>query len=124
MLVHQMRDGQIGFEKKREEARKALEDLKIAREEAAKAALKAKTAPVVTSSAGPEVQAMAKENETLKSILKCSTCKNEFRSHILLKCMHTFCKECIDARIKNRSRKCPCCNLAFAQSEAQQFYFQ
>ncbi|KAI0281031.1 BRE1 E3 ubiquitin ligase-domain-containing protein [Russula aff. rugulosa BPL654] len=59
-----------------------------------------------------------------ESILKCSTCRQNMRSTILTKCLHTFCKSCIDMRVSTRQRKCPACNLQFAQSEAQQMYFQ
>lgn len=64
------------------------------------------------------------EREGLLRILKCSTCHMNFRNTVILKCMHTFCKECVDARISTRQRKCPGCNLAFAQSDVQQIFFQ
>ncbi|KDQ57820.1 hypothetical protein JAAARDRAFT_178316 [Jaapia argillacea MUCL 33604] len=57
-------------------------------------------------------------------ILKCSTCGLHMRSTVITKCMHSFCKPCVDARIATRQRKCPACNLAFAQSDVQQLYFQ
>ncbi|KAJ3567584.1 hypothetical protein NP233_g6273 [Leucocoprinus birnbaumii] len=62
--------------------------------------------------------------ENLKSILKCSTCRINFRSTVITKCMHTFCKDCVEKRIQTRQRKCPACNIAFAQSEVQQIWFQ
>ncbi|KAF8973107.1 BRE1 E3 ubiquitin ligase-domain-containing protein [Flammula alnicola] len=49
---------------------------------------------------------------------------NAFRSTIITKCMHTFCKSCIDARLATRQRKCPACNLAFGQSDVHTFFFQ
>ncbi|KAI0268772.1 BRE1 E3 ubiquitin ligase-domain-containing protein [Gloeopeniophorella convolvens] len=67
---------------------------------------------------------LQKEVDKCMSILKCSTCKQNMRSTVLTKCLHTFCKSCIDMRISTRQRKCPACNLAFAQSDAQQLYFQ
>ncbi|KAI0256288.1 BRE1 E3 ubiquitin ligase-domain-containing protein [Lactifluus subvellereus] len=67
---------------------------------------------------------LQKEVDKCMSILKCSTCKQNMRSVVLTKCLHTFCKSCIDMRISTRQRKCPACNLQFAQSEAQQLYFQ
>ncbi|EJU04278.1 hypothetical protein DACRYDRAFT_87516 [Dacryopinax primogenitus] len=123
-LQHQNKDGGVMFLKQHEELRKAREDLKVAQEETKQVAMKMQDTPVVTSAAGPEVQAMADENRKLKDILKCSTCHNDFRSQILLKCMHTFCKSCIEARLKSRQRKCPVCSLPFAQSDVQTFYFQ
>jgi E3 ubiquitin-protein ligase BRE1 len=67
---------------------------------------------------------LQKEVDKCMSILKCSTCKQNMRSTVLTKCLHTFCKSCIDMRISTRQRKCPACNLQFAQSDAQQLYFQ
>ncbi|KAL1728810.1 hypothetical protein EV714DRAFT_214338 [Schizophyllum commune] len=57
-------------------------------------------------------------------MLKCSTCKLNFRSVILTKCMHTFCKDCIDARLTTRQRRCPSCDLTFTSSEVHKFYLQ
>ncbi|KAF9010533.1 BRE1 E3 ubiquitin ligase-domain-containing protein [Cyathus striatus] len=62
--------------------------------------------------------------EHYKQILKCSTCRNNFRSVIINKCSHTFCKPCVDARISTRQRKCPACNLPFSQSDVQNMYWQ
>jgi len=76
------------------------------------------------ASASEREEALEKENSKYADILKCSTCRNEFRSRVITKCMHTFCKGCVDARIHHRSRKCPACNLAFSQGDVQQIYFQ
>ncbi|KAI0305442.1 BRE1-domain-containing protein [Multifurca ochricompacta] len=76
-----------------------------------------------TPSSQKEAQ-LQREVDKCMSILKCSTCKQNMRSTVLTKCLHTFCKSCIDMRIATRQRKCPACNLAFAQSDVQQLYFQ
>ncbi|KAF8200665.1 BRE1 E3 ubiquitin ligase-domain-containing protein [Pholiota molesta] len=62
----------------------------------------------------------------LEALINCSTCRedNAFRSTIITKCMHTFCKSCVDARLATRQRKCPACNLAFGQSDVHTFFFQ
>ncbi|KAK0532937.1 E3 ubiquitin-protein ligase bre1 [Tilletia horrida] len=62
------------------------------------------------------------EAESLRSLLRCSSCKDNFRERIITKCMHTFCAQCIEARIQTRQRKCPHCGIAFAQSEVQMLY--
>ncbi|KAF9263329.1 BRE1-domain-containing protein [Marasmius fiardii PR-910] len=59
-----------------------------------------------------------------RKILRCSTCNINFRKVLLTKCWHTFCKDCIEARISTRQRKCPACNLAFGQSDVQTIFFQ
>lgn len=58
-----------------------------------------------------------------QTLLKCSACHTRFRSHLLLRCMHTFCKECIDIRIGTRQRRCPSCGESFGSSDVRQFYF-
>jgi len=85
------------------------------------------------------------EVDKCMSLLKCSTCKLNLRTTVLTKCMHSgffhllmcsvgdrltlppppaFCKQCVDARISTRQRKCPACNLAFGQGDVQQLFFQ
>ncbi|PPQ99442.1 hypothetical protein CVT24_005249 [Panaeolus cyanescens] len=60
----------------------------------------------------------------LKKLLICSTCKGPFRNTVITKCMHTFCKGCVDARLQTRQRKCPACNLPFGNSDVHTIYFQ
>ncbi|KAJ7594298.1 hypothetical protein C8J56DRAFT_926412 [Mycena floridula] len=75
-------------------------------------------------STDPAPSGLQKEYDEAMALLKCGTCKRNFRNHVITKCMHTFCKECIEARISSRQRKCPHCSLAFAQSEVHLMYFQ
>ena len=37
--------------------------------------------------------------------------------------MDVFCKDCIDARIANRARKCPQCAAPFGVTDVAQVYF-
>lgn len=67
---------------------------------------------------------LQEDHDRLLLLITCGTCKKGFREVAITKCMHTFCKKCVDDRISNRQRKCPYCNLAFAQSDVQQLYFQ
>ncbi|KAG8690438.1 E3 ubiquitin-protein ligase bre1 [Ceratobasidium sp. 395] len=100
---------------------KHQEEMTRAQDEA-KRAMAAKNA-----AAGPlsvREQELQVENEKLMTLLRCSTCKLNFKSHVLLKCMHTFCKGCIDARLTTRQRKCPACNMGFGIQDVQQLYFQ
>ncbi|KAG9099922.1 E3 ubiquitin-protein ligase bre1 [Ceratobasidium sp. UAMH 11750] len=97
------------------------EEMTRAQDEA-KRAMAAKNAATGPAS-GRELE-LQEDNEKLMTLLRCSTCKLNFKSHVLLKCMHTFCKGCIDARVSTRQRKCPACNMAFATQDVQQLYFQ
>jgi len=107
---------ELNVEHKRTELRKQEDGLTRSRKELEQR-MRVVTTPL-TSTEGDS------EKEGLLKILKCSTCRNNFRNTVILKCMHTFCKECVDARISTRQRKCPGCNLAFAQSDVQQIFFQ
>ncbi|KAJ3022706.1 E3 ubiquitin-protein ligase bre1 [Thoreauomyces humboldtii] len=65
---------------------------------------------------------LQKELEQYKLLLKCSSCNNKFKSHVLNKCMHTFCKGCIDEMYNSRQRKCPTCGIAFGIQDIRQVY--
>ncbi|KAG2174118.1 hypothetical protein INT43_004138 [Umbelopsis isabellina] len=77
----------------------------------------------MSQSDNPAEEELRQECEELRALLKCSACHLRFRSHLLLRCMHTFCKECIDIRIGTRQRRCPSCGESFGVSDVRQFYF-
>ena len=59
---------------------------------------------------------MSVEAEILESYrkkVKCSLCLHNDKDAIISKCMHAFCRECIQRRLDNRNRKCPACGLQF-----------
>lgn len=57
-----------------------------------------------------------------KQLLQCTSCSLRFKSHALIKCMHVFCKQCIDDRLETRQRKCPSCNESFGANDVKQIY--
>ncbi|KAF8482639.1 BRE1 E3 ubiquitin ligase-domain-containing protein, partial [Russula ochroleuca] len=114
-------DGKKTFAEISTELRKTQEALSIANLTVERQRKTGDSKPIPSSQKEAQLQ---KEVDKCMSILKCSTCRQNMRSTILTKCLHTFCKSCIDMRISTRQRKCPACNLQFAQSEAQQLYFQ
>ncbi|ORX59481.1 hypothetical protein DM01DRAFT_1282372, partial [Hesseltinella vesiculosa] len=65
---------------------------------------------------------LRKEKEEYRSLLNCSSCGTRLKSHVLMRCMHTFCKDCLDIRIETRQRRCPTCNENFGMSDMRQFY--
>ncbi|KAF5351869.1 hypothetical protein D9756_007572 [Leucocoprinus leucothites] len=116
-LRHVHKDFEKGWaEAKKQELRQIEDGLLKAKKDVERQAVRMKEV-VSTTPGGSDV-------ENLKSILKCSTCRINFRSTVITKCMHTFCKDCVEKRIQTRQRKCPACNIAFAQSEVQQIWFQ
>ncbi|KAI8874334.1 hypothetical protein GQ42DRAFT_159904 [Ramicandelaber brevisporus] len=57
-----------------------------------------------------------------RDMVKCPTCSIRFKSHVLSRCMHVFCKECIDSRLNTRQRKCPQCQETFGVNDVRQIY--
>jgi E3 ubiquitin-protein ligase BRE1 len=51
--------------------------------------------------------------ELYRRKVKCSLCGDNDKDAIISKCMHSFCRECIQRRLDNRNRKCPACALQF-----------
>ncbi|KAI6000700.1 hypothetical protein EDD15DRAFT_1782041 [Pisolithus albus] len=108
--------------------RKLESQVRAAEEEAARVKRetekKIKKLSAAAAPVGVREEALSQEIEGLWKLMKCSTCKQGMREVVLTKCMHTFCKNCVDTRISTRQRRCPHCNLAFAQSDVQTVYFQ
>ncbi|KAI5123044.1 hypothetical protein M0805_000480 [Coniferiporia weirii] len=100
------------------------DETRRAKKEAEKANERSRTLSVPALPSSERESRLQKEVDKCMRILKCSTCQNAMRDTVITKCMHSFCKGCVDARISHRQRKCPACNLAFAQSEVQTVYFQ
>ncbi|KAJ1743165.1 E3 ubiquitin-protein ligase bre1 [Coemansia sp. RSA 989] len=65
---------------------------------------------------------LAKLCADYKALLKCPTCRTNFKSHVLMRCMHVFCKQCLDSRIETRQRKCPSCSEPFGAKDVRQIY--
>ncbi|GAA5911739.1 uncharacterized protein JCM6883_001252 [Sporobolomyces salmoneus] len=76
-----------------------------------------------TSSDSNEIRELKKYNADLSKMLKCSTCNLRFKGVIINRCGHTFCKECVDARLANRQRKCPNCGGMFGKDDVGPVYF-
>ena len=56
-------------------------------------------------------------------MLRCSVCKDRFKSVAIVRCFHLFCKECIDENLRNRHRKCPACGEKFGQDDVRTIFF-
>eukprot|EP01025_Chloroclados_australasicus_P053713 TRINITY_DN6346_c0_g3_i1.p1 TRINITY_DN6346_c0_g3~~TRINITY_DN6346_c0_g3_i1.p1 ORF type:complete len:826 (+),score=96.06 TRINITY_DN6346_c0_g3_i1:268-2745(+) len=53
--------------------------------------------------------------------LKCSVCYSRQKSTILVRCLHTFCRECINTCLQTRQRRCPKCKTGFTNNEVKPF---
>ncbi|KAJ2703211.1 E3 ubiquitin-protein ligase bre1, partial [Coemansia spiralis] len=101
----------------RTQALDAAEHARRRAEEALAAAQRAGETDKPTDQSG-----LAKLCADYKALLKCPTCQTNFKSHALLRCMHVFCKQCIDSRIETRQRKCPSCSEPFGAKDVRQIY--
>lgn len=63
------------------------------------------------------------ELEGLRALLRCNVCHERQKDVIITKCMHMFCRPCIQRNLDSRSRKCPGCGAAFGTKDVHQFYF-
>lgn len=61
--------------------------------------------------------------ESSLGILRCSVCKDRFKSVAITRCYHLFCKECIDENLRNRHRKCPACGEKFGSDDVRSVSF-
>ncbi|KAF9993192.1 E3 ubiquitin-protein ligase bre1 [Entomortierella chlamydospora] len=55
-------------------------------------------------------------------LLKCPACDVNFKSHVILRCMHVFCKNCMDKQMEFRQRKCPTCRENFGAKDVKEIY--
>ncbi|KAG2153770.1 BRE1 E3 ubiquitin ligase-domain-containing protein [Suillus bovinus] len=96
----------------------------LARMKAEVEKLRVEAKKLKSASASEKEADLMEEAASVWRLIKCSTCKEHMRGVALTKCSHTFCKQCIDARVSTRQRRCPHCNSGFAQSEVVNVLFQ
>lgn len=70
----------------------------------------------------PDYATIKEELRDIKKIAQCGVCHFRLKNHCLIKCMHCFCKECLDTRLETRQRKCPQCGLAFGPNDIKAIY--
>jgi E3 ubiquitin-protein ligase BRE1 len=98
---------QLSFEKRR-----LSEELSIAN----------KKLEVYAESGVGLVKELEEELENYKKLMKCNSCHIRDKNAVILKCMHCFCKNCLDIRLETRQRKCPNCGDAFGASDVKQIF--
>ncbi|KAH8064527.1 hypothetical protein JL722_1404 [Aureococcus anophagefferens] len=59
----------------------------------------------------------------LREKIACNVCNDREKTTCLTRCMHVFCRECVDQVIETRSRKCPACHKPFGASDVKEIYF-
>lgn len=56
-------------------------------------------------------------------MIRCSVCCINVKSVILAKCLHTFCKGCLEEYLASRKRKCPLCKIRFSADDMKTFWW-
>ncbi|KAG0221631.1 E3 ubiquitin-protein ligase bre1 [Mortierella sp. GBA43] len=64
----------------------------------------------------------AKQAARYLKLLKCTACDLNFKSHVIMRCMHVFCKPCMDSQLEFRQRKCPTCRESFGAKDVKEIY--
>ncbi|KAF9546948.1 hypothetical protein EC957_009113 [Mortierella hygrophila] len=75
-----------------------------------------------SSLSGGESSEAAKQAARYLKLLKCPACDVNFKSHVILRCMHVFCKSCMDKQMEYRQRKCPTCRENFGAKDVKEIY--
>ncbi|KAF8821030.1 zinc finger, C3HC4 type (RING finger) domain-containing protein, partial [Cardiosporidium cionae] len=107
-----LKDERIVMEKRFE--RQKLKEIKSDRKRLSKLAIEEYTEKDVTL--------IAQENEELRRRFLCTVCSERFRDHIIVKCGHVFCKECLEKNVKTRNRKCSLCKINFDLKDTVKLY--
>ncbi len=76
----------------------------------------------VSSSSSFTVEQLQTQVSVLKNRLACPVCHYRDKECIIIRCRHMHCKQCVDERVSNRSRKCPTCNVKFAENEVETIF--
>lgn len=74
------------------------------------------------SSSSFTVEQLQTQVSVLKNRLACPVCHYRDKECIIIRCRHMHCKQCVDERVSNRSRKCPTCNVKFAENEVETIF--
>lgn len=75
-----------------------------------------------TEASSGENSEAAKQAARYLKLLKCPACDVNFKSHVILRCMHVFCKNCMDNQMEYRQRKCPTCRENFGAKDVKEIY--
>ncbi|OMJ93517.1 hypothetical protein SteCoe_3493 [Stentor coeruleus] len=58
-----------------------------------------------------------------RDLIRCSQCKTRNKDCLLTKCLHLFCRRCIELNLSQKKRKCPCCFTKFTSEDVRTFYW-
>ena len=68
------------------------------------------TASIAGGGGGGASSGADEQVDYYRRMVKCTLCQENEKNAVIVKCGHTFCRDCIDDRLANRNRKCPACS--------------
>lgn len=68
------------------------------------------TASIAAGGGGGASSGADEQVDYYRRMVKCTLCQENEKNAVIVKCGHTFCRDCIDDRLANRNRKCPACS--------------
>lgn len=75
------------------------------------------------SSLSMEHQITIKQLQIAEEKLICSLCTHNDKDTIISKCLHMFCRPCINNHFLSRNRRCPQCKCAFGRDDMKDVSF-
>lgn len=113
-----------------EKERKKLEEaLVVAKKDAIDAAQKAAAAQAQARGPGNKFKSAFTAEELtiqvkeLKNRLACPVCNTRDKKVIITRCKHMFCRQCVNANLEGRNRKCPSCGIRFDKKDVEDVWF-
>ena len=58
-----------------------------------------------------------------RELVRCSQCKTRNKDCLITKCLHLFCRRCIEFNLSQKKRKCPSCSAKFTSEDVRTFYW-
>ena len=80
------------------------------------------SASTPSSSSGFTADQLKTQIQVLKNRLACPVCHYRDKECIIMRCRHMHCKQCVEERLSNRSRRCPTCNNGFGRTDVEDIF--
>ena len=58
-----------------------------------------------------------------RELIRCSQCRMRNKDCVLTKCLHMYCRRCIEQNLSQKKRKCPSCYTKFTSDDIRTFYW-